>query len=106
MSRIKEPPIGTTEIPNYKSPPSRILRSLRQGYDNTREKIAKKSEQIQGLHGKLRDVQESREEWKLRAKAAEARAEAAERDAKEAENRARLAEEKMIETEKQLKKRA
>jgi hypothetical protein len=27
MTRTKEPPIGTTELPNYKSPPSRIIRS-------------------------------------------------------------------------------
>lgn len=74
MTRIQEPPVGTTEIPDYKSPPSRILRSLRKGYDNARAKIADKSEIIQSLQGKLRDTQESRDDWKARAKGAEARA--------------------------------
>jgi hypothetical protein len=74
MTRTKEPPVGTTELPNYKSPPSRILRSLRKGYDNVRNKVADKSQTIQSLHGKLRDTQESREDWKARAKAAEAKA--------------------------------
>jgi uncharacterized coiled-coil DUF342 family protein len=74
MTRTKEPPFGTTELPNYKSPPSRILRSLRKGYDNVRNKVADKSQTIQGLQGKLRDTQESRDDWKARAKAAEAKA--------------------------------
>ena len=71
MTRVKEPLIGTTEIPNYKSPPSRILRSLRTGYDNVRSKVADKAQTIQGLQGKLRDTQESRDDWKARAKTAE-----------------------------------
>lgn len=73
MTRIKEPDIGTSQLPNYKSPPSRILRSLRKGYDNVRNKIAIKSEQMQSLQGKLRDTKESREDWKARAKSAEAK---------------------------------
>ena len=73
MTRIKEPEIGAKELPEYKSPPSRILRSLRDGYDNLREKVAKKSEIVLSLQGKLRDTQESREDWKARAQAAEAR---------------------------------
>jgi hypothetical protein len=71
MTRIKEPLIGTTEIPDYKSPPSRILRSLRQGYDNARSKVADKSQTVKSLQEKLRDTQESRDDWKIRAKAAE-----------------------------------
>ena len=74
MTRTKEPPVGTIGLPNYKSPPSRILRSLRKGYDNVRTKVANKSQTIQSLQGKLRDTQESREDWKARAKDAEARA--------------------------------
>lgn len=73
MTRIKEPPIGTTSLPEYKSPSSRIMRSLRQGYDNLREKVAKKSDAIVSLQGKLRDTQESREDWKERARLAETR---------------------------------
>lgn len=73
MTRIKEPPVGSSELPNYKSPPSRILRSLRKGYDNVREKIADKSQIVMGLQGKLRDTQESRDAWKARAKAAESK---------------------------------
>lgn len=68
MSRTNEPAIGTTSVPNYKSPPSRILRSLRKGYDNLREKVAQKSQIIQKLQGQLRDVQESRDSWKKQAK--------------------------------------
>ena len=61
MSRIKEPQIGSEEIPDYKSPPSRIIRSLRKAYDNAREKIEKKSQIIMGLRGKLRDIEKSRD---------------------------------------------
>ena len=73
MSRIKEPPIGTTQVPNYKSPSSRILRSLRQAYDNARGRLADKSNTVMSLKGKLRDTQESRDDWKARANAAEAK---------------------------------
>jgi len=73
MTRIKEPPIGSSELPEYKSPPSRIVRSLRKGYDNVREKLAGKSDTILSLQGKLRDTRESRDDWKSRAKAAEAK---------------------------------
>ena len=49
MTRTKEPPIGSTQIPEYKSPPSRILRSLRKGYDNLREKMAQKETERLGV---------------------------------------------------------
>lgn len=71
MTRIKEPTIGISEVPDYKSPLSRIVKSLRKAYDNAREKISEKSEQILALQGKLRDTQESRDEWKARTKTAE-----------------------------------
>ena len=71
MTRAKEPDIGTTGLPNYKSPPARIVRSLRKGYDNLRAKQAEKSETIQSLREKLRDTQESRDSWKEKAKASE-----------------------------------
>ena len=73
MTRIKEPDPNhdDTQIPDYKSPSSRIIRSLRQGYDNLRKKIKEKSETIQDLREKLRDTQQSRDNWKERIKLAE-----------------------------------
>ncbi len=71
MTRIKEPDSNASELPDYKSPPSRIIRSLRKAYDNVREKSEKKAQSIQGLTGKLRDTQESRDHWKALAKSAE-----------------------------------
>ena len=71
MIRTKETKIGSNQIPDYKSPPSRIIRSLRTGYDNLRGKIAAKSSQLDGARGKLRDVTGSRDEWKKEAKAAQ-----------------------------------
>lgn len=68
MTRIKEPEIGCTGVPDYKSPPSRIIKSLRAEYDNLREKLALKSQKIMALQGTVRDVQESRGEWKARYK--------------------------------------
>ena len=76
MGRIKEPPIGTTAVPNYKSPHLQVVKSLRKGYDHVRAKIANKSQTIQAMQGKLRDTQESRDEWKRRAKDAEAKLQA------------------------------
>lgn len=71
MTRIKEPEIGTHTIPDYKSPSSRIVKSLRKAYDNARERISEKSKQISALQGKLRDVNESRESWRTLQKNSE-----------------------------------
>lgn len=71
MTRVKEPSIGTSQVPDYKSPLSRIVKSLRGAYDNGREKVSEKSQKILALQGKLRDTQESRDDWKARAKSAE-----------------------------------
>ena len=71
MTRIKEPELGIHTIPDYKSPPSRIVKSLRKAYDNARERITEKSKQISALKGKLRDVKESRESWKTLQKDSE-----------------------------------
>ena len=71
MTRVKEPKIGTSEVPEYKSHPSRIMRSLRKGYDNQRGRLAKKSEDVMALRGVLRDAREGRAQWKERAMAAE-----------------------------------
>jgi uncharacterized coiled-coil DUF342 family protein len=68
MTRIKEPEIGSNQIPDYKSPSSRIIRSLRTGYDNLRAKVTEKSSQLDSIRGKLRDVTCSRDEWKKEAK--------------------------------------
>lgn len=68
MPRIKEPDIGSDDMPDYKSPASRIVRSLRAAYDNLREKVAEKSSKLDSARGKLRDVTRSRDEWKKEAK--------------------------------------
>lgn len=76
MTRIQEPdPDLNNEVPDYKSPPSRIIKSLRQAYDNLRSKIKEKSNTIQDLREKLRDIQQSRDTWKDRTKIAEAEVE-------------------------------
>jgi peptidoglycan hydrolase CwlO-like protein len=80
MTRIKEPPLDSSEFPDYKSPPSRIVRSLRQGYDNVRRKVSNKSSEIRSLQGKLRDTQNSREEWKNRTKELEEKVEKLEKE--------------------------
>lgn len=72
MTRTKEPEIGSNQIPDYKSPPSRIIRSLRTAYDHLRGKVEEKSTQLDGARGKLRDVTRSRDEWKKEAKDARA----------------------------------
>lgn len=47
MTRIQEPdPDFNNEVPDYKRPPSRIIRSLRQAYDNQRSKNKEKSKTI------------------------------------------------------------
>lgn len=80
MSRTKEPAIGKSEVPEYKSPSSRIVRSLRKGYDNLREKLAEKSKTIRSLQGKMRDTQNSRDDWKTRANEAKVQVEKLQRE--------------------------
>lgn len=88
MTRIQEPdPDLNNEVPDYKSPPERIIRSLRKGYDNLRGKIKKKSETIQELREKMRDVQQSRDMWKDRTKAKEAEIEELKRQNEELNNK-------------------
>jgi peptidoglycan hydrolase CwlO-like protein len=87
MTRIQEPdPDLNNEVPDYKSPHSRIIRSLRQAYDNQRSKNKKKSETIQDLREKLRDTQQSRDSWKERIKAIETEIEALRKKNEELEN--------------------
>ncbi|MBT3394200.1 MAG: hypothetical protein HN411_03710 [Waddliaceae bacterium] len=71
MPRIKEPKIGTSVMPKYKSPNKKIVESLRNAYDNQRTKGAHKSRQLVNLRGSLRDVGVSRDRWKKQAKEAE-----------------------------------
>jgi chromosome segregation ATPase len=70
MTRTKEPKIGSTDVPEYKSPLPRIVRSLRKGYDNLRKKVDEHSKTIMELRGKLRDTQKSREDWKIKTQKA------------------------------------
>lgn len=71
MTRIKEPDPKAKEVPDYKSPPLRIIKSLRKGYDNLRVRIENKSNDMQALRGALRDAIKSREHWKELAKESE-----------------------------------
>lgn len=87
MTRIQEPdPDLNNDVPDYKSPLSRIVKSLRQGYDNQRSKNKKKSETIQALREKMRDVQESRDMWKDHIKAKEAEIEELKKQNEELKN--------------------
>ena len=68
MTRVKETPPGSGQMPEYKSHPSRINASLREAYDGMRARLKKKSEQIDALRGNKRDLEQSRNEWKKTAK--------------------------------------
>jgi uncharacterized coiled-coil DUF342 family protein len=88
MTRTKEPDpnLDDPQIPNYKSPPHRIIKSLRKAYDNQRKKIIEKSNMVQDLREKLRDTQQSRDTWKERTKIAEAKIEELNKKNEELEN--------------------
>lgn len=88
MTRIKEPDPNSDniEVPDYKSPPSRIIRSLRLAYDNLRKKLKDKSDTVQELREKLRDTQQSRDSWKERSKVAETKVEELQQENKELQN--------------------
>lgn len=73
MTRVKEVPLESREIPKYKSYPSRVIKSLRIGYNNLRRRIAEKAEQIKALKGTVADLRESRDSWKQRTHEAEAK---------------------------------
>lgn len=68
MTRAKETPPGSGQLPQYKSHPSRINISLRKAYDNQRLRLKAKSEQVNNLRGKTRDLEVSRNQWKSKAK--------------------------------------
>jgi hypothetical protein len=55
----------------FKSPISRLARLFQQGRDNWREKALEKQTKVRALEVKVRDLADSRENWKARAIAAE-----------------------------------
>jgi len=67
MTRAKETLPGSGQLPDYKSPPHKLVTSLRKAYDNARNRIAKKSNQLNELRGNNRDITASREKWKKEA---------------------------------------
>ncbi len=64
MTRIKEVALGSQEVPDYKSPPSRLVTSLRIAYNNIREKLAETRKEIKFYQIKTRDLELSRNKWK------------------------------------------
>jgi septal ring factor EnvC (AmiA/AmiB activator) len=64
MTRIKEVKPGSGDIPEYKSPSSRLVPSLRNAYDNARVKIADLRKTIKYYQIKTRDLGNSRDKWK------------------------------------------
>jgi chromosome segregation ATPase len=72
MSRTKEVDPESNDIPNYKSQPSRIVHSLRKGYNNLRAKLKGTRDEIKHYQIKIRDLQKSRDKWKQDTKTNEA----------------------------------
>lgn len=64
MTRIKEVDPDSGEMPDYKSPPSRLVHSLRKGYDNVRSKLSEARDTIKYYQIKARDLEESRGRYK------------------------------------------
>jgi chromosome segregation ATPase len=71
MTRVKEVKPGSEDIPEYKSPPSRIVHSLRKGYNNQRARLKEYQSDIKFYQIKIRDLQKSRDAWKKEAKDSE-----------------------------------
>jgi hypothetical protein len=55
----------------FKSPVTRLARLFHKGRDNWREKALEKQSKVRSLEIKIRDLSNSRENWKARALAAE-----------------------------------
>lgn len=68
MSRAREVKPGSGEMPDYKSPPSRLVHSLRGGYDNLRDKLKEVRDEIKYYQIKTRDLEKSREKHKEESK--------------------------------------
>lgn len=68
MTRTKEVDPDSGEMPDYKSPASRLVHSLRKGYDNVRSKLKDTREQIKYYQIKTRDLEKSRAHHKNETK--------------------------------------
>jgi len=71
MTRTKEVEPGSGKIPDYKSHSSRLVHSLRQGYDNVRLKLANARNKIKFYQIKTRDLEKSRGKYKKQVMALE-----------------------------------
>jgi chromosome segregation ATPase len=67
MTRTKEVEPGSGDMPDYKSPPNRLVHSLRQGYDNLRVKLQDARNKIKYYQIKTRDLEQSRDNHKKEA---------------------------------------
>lgn len=64
MTRVKEVEPGSGDMPAYKSHPSRLVHSLRKGYDNVRKKLAEARGTVKYYQIRERDLEKSRTAWK------------------------------------------
>jgi chromosome segregation ATPase len=64
MTRIKEVEPNSGKVPDYKSSASRLVHSLRKGYDNLRGKLKGTREKIKYYQIKTRDLEKSRSLYK------------------------------------------
>jgi chromosome segregation ATPase len=71
MTRTKEVEPGSDTMPDYKSPPTRLVHSLRKGYDNLRVRLKEAREKIKYYQIKTRDLEKSREQHKQALKTSE-----------------------------------
>lgn len=67
MTRTKEVDPDSDDMPDYKSPPSRLVHSLRQGYNNVRSKLKETRNKIKYYQIKTRDLEKSRNRYKEEA---------------------------------------
>jgi len=67
MTRAREVEPGSGDIPEYKSPLNRLVHSLRNGYDNLRVKLEGLRNNIKFYQIKVRDLENSRDQWKKKA---------------------------------------
>lgn len=64
MSRVKEVDPLSSDIPEYKSHPSRIVISQREAYNNLRQKVKELRSRIKYYQIRERDLELSRDKWK------------------------------------------
>lgn len=65
MTRTKEVDPDSGDMPDYKSPPSRLVHSLRKAYDNVRSKLKEIRNKIKYYQIKTRDLEKSRCHYKV-----------------------------------------